>query len=197
MSIKTTVFTPKTLTSIEDPPIARFLFGDTRLGWLWLIIRLYMGYAWLTAGWEKIINPAWVGLKAGMALTGFVNGALQQTGGSHPNVQMWYSWFLQTFVLPATPVWSWLVAFGEFFVGVALILGIFTGIAAFFGSIMNVNYLLAGSLSTNPLLFILATWIVLAWKTAGWIGLDRWVLPALGTPWRPGRVFSGLGKEKE
>jgi thiosulfate dehydrogenase [quinone] large subunit len=31
--------------------------------------------------------------------------------------------------------------------------------------------------------------IILAWKTAGWWGLDRWVLPALGTPWRPGSVF--------
>ena len=34
-----------------------------------------------------------------------------------------------------------------------------------------------------------ATWLVLAWKTAGWIGVDRWLLPAVGTPWRPGRLF--------
>ena len=37
---------------------------------------------------------------------------------------------LVTIVLPAAPVWSWIVAFGEMFVGVALILGIFTGLAA-------------------------------------------------------------------
>jgi thiosulfate dehydrogenase [quinone] large subunit len=89
------------------------------------------------------------------------------------------------------------VSFGELLVGVALILGIFTGLAAFFGSFMNVNYLLAGSISTNPLLFIFATWIVLAWKTAGWIGVDRWILPALGTPWRPGNLFHMGGKEAE
>ena len=89
------------------------------------------------------------------------------------------------------------VYFGELFVGVALILRTFTGIAAFFGGFMNANYLLAGALSTNPFLFVFATWLVLAWKTAGWIGMDRWVLPALGTPWRPGRVFHASGKEAE
>lgn len=177
------------LITIEDPPAARFLFGDVRLSWLWLIIRLYMGYAWLAAGWVKVTNPAWVGAQSGTALTGFVNNALQQAAGAHPNVQGWYAWFLQKMVLPGVSVWSWIVAFGELLVGIGLILGIFTGIAAFFGSIMNVNYLLAGSISTNPLLFIFATWIVLAWKTAGWLGLDRWVLPALGTPWHPGYTF--------
>jgi thiosulfate dehydrogenase [quinone] large subunit len=48
---------------------------------------------------------------------------------------------------------------------------------------MNVSFLFAGTVSTNPLLFILATWLVLAWKNAGWYGLDRWALPYLGTPW--------------
>lgn len=25
--------------------------------------------------------------------------------------------------------------------------------------------------------------LILAWRNAGWYGLDRFVLPALGTPW--------------
>lgn len=41
----------------------------------------------------------------------------------------------------------------------------------------------AGSASTNPVLFILAILIILASKVAGHIGIDRWLLPALGTPW--------------
>jgi len=43
--------------------------------------------------------------------------------------------------------------------------------------------------STNPLLFVGATLLMLAWKTAGWWGFDRWLLPALGTPWRPGPLL--------
>jgi thiosulfate dehydrogenase [quinone] large subunit len=30
--------------------------------------------------------------------------------------------------------------------------------------------------------------LILAWKTAGWYGLDRWLLPLVGTPWAAGRV---------
>jgi thiosulfate dehydrogenase [quinone] large subunit len=96
-------------------------------------------------------------------------------------------------VLPHAAFWSYLVTFGEVLVGVALILGIFTGIAAFFGSFMNMNYLLAGSVSVNPILLMIALILVLAWKTAGWWGLDRWVLPALGTPWSPGLIFHERG----
>jgi thiosulfate dehydrogenase [quinone] large subunit len=179
------------VSQLEEPSVARTLFGDVRWAWIWLILRLYVGYEWLHAGWEKINNSAWVGSDAGTALSGFAHGALNKTGGAHPDVQSWYASFLRDVVLPHADVFSYLVTLGEFLVGIALILGIFTGIAAFVGSFMNVNYLLAGSVSTNPILFIIATWLVLAWRTAGWWGLDRWLLPMLGTPWRPGLVFKG------
>lgn len=173
----------------DDPPVAQALFGDVRWAWIWLILRLYLGWEWLSAGWEKLTGVAWTGTKAGTALTGFVQGALTKASGSHPDVQGGYAWFLQNAVLPHAVLWSYLVSWGEFLVGVGLILGIFTGIAAFFGGFMNANYLMAGTVSTNPILFIIAAGIILAWKTAGWWGLDRWVLPALGTPWKPGALF--------
>jgi thiosulfate dehydrogenase [quinone] large subunit len=113
---------------------------------------------------------------------------LQKTEGTHPDVTGWYAAFLQTFVLPYPTFWANVVAIGELLVGVGLILGTLTGISAFFGTVMNANYLLAGTVSTNALLFILGTWLVLAWRTAGWCGLDRWLLPLLGTPWAPGRI---------
>ncbi|MEJ2748523.1 MAG: DoxX family membrane protein [Anaerolineae bacterium] len=186
----------QTVQSLQDPPIAQSLFGNVRWAWLWLILRLYVGWEWVNAGWGKLHNAAWTGSKAGTALTGFVNGALSKTTGAHPDVQGWYAWFLQHVVLAHTTLWSYMVSWGEFLVGVALILGLFTGIAAFFGSFMNANYLLAGAVSTNPILFAIATWLVLAWKIAGWWGLDRWVLPALGTPWRPGTIFHHPGGDE-
>jgi len=88
-------------------------------------------------------------------------------------------------------VWfATLVVFAELAIGVALILGAFTGVAAFFGGFMNWNFLMAGTAATNPLLFVLATWLVLAWKNAGWIGADRYLLPYLGTPWKRGALFT-------
>ncbi|MEM6429606.1 MAG: DoxX family protein, partial [Deinococcota bacterium] len=67
---------------------------------------------------------------------------------------------------------------------IALIVGFLTGISAFLGGLMNASFLLAGTVSTNPLMFILATWLVLAWRVAGYYGLDYWVLPRLGAPRR-------------
>lgn len=182
---------------LREPPVARALFSEVRWAWIWLILRLYAGWQWLTAGWGKINNPAWTGENAGAALSGFVQHSLTLAEGPHPAVQPWYAWFLNNIVLPNATLWSFLVAWGEFLVGVALIVGIFTGIAALFGSFMNMNYMLAGTTSTNPILMLIGVFLVLAWRTAGWWGLDRWVLPALGTPWAPGLVFEGEEGEGE
>ena len=174
---------------ITDPPATQALFGKVGWAWIWIIPRLYVGWTWLKAGWGKLTNPAWIGAQGGTALTGFVNGALAKTAGAHPDVQSWYATFLQSTILPHTGTWSYFVAFGETLVGIGLLLGAFAGIAAFFGIFMNLNYLMAGSVSINPILLVISIFLVLAWKTAGWWGLDRWLLPALGTPWSPGMVF--------
>ena len=174
---------------IEESPVSKFLFSDTRVAWFWLIVRIYVGWEWLSAGWEKVQDPAWTGPNDGGALSGFIQGALHKTGGPHPDVQGWYASFLQNIVLTNVNSWSHLVAYGELLVGVALIIGIFTGIAAFFGLFMNLNYLLAGTVSTSPILFTLSIGLILAWKNAGYIGLDRYLLPLLGAPWQLGSGF--------
>ncbi|AST93329.1 DoxX family protein [Sutcliffiella cohnii] len=167
---------------ITENPVSHYLFNSTKLALFWLIVRLYVGYAWLKAGWGKVTSDAWTGENAGVAIEGFIKGAIAKAGEG-PDVTGWYAAFLENIVLPNATVFSYLVAYGEVLVGLGLIVGFLTGIAAFFGSLMNVTFLFAGTLSTNPILFILATWLVLAWKVAGWYGLDRWALPRLGTPW--------------
>lgn len=171
---------------ITDPPIARFVFSDTRFAWVWLILRLYMGWQWIDASSHKIFDPKWV--STGEALKGFWVNALNTT--PKPVIAFdWYRTFIQYLV--DTQSWTWfakLVAYGELLIGVAFILGAFTGVAAFFGAFMNWNFMMAGSASTNPWLFILAALLMLAWKTAGYWGLDRFLLPLLGTPWRPAFV---------
>jgi len=169
---------------IEDAPWAQFLFTNKKSAWIWLVLRVYVGWQWLSAGWEKLHSPIWSGSDAGGALSGFINGALSKTAGDHPDVQGWYAYFLQHIVLPYANVWSHLITYGELLVGVALIIGVFTGIAAFFGLFMNLNYLLAGTVSINPILFTCSIGLILAWRVAGYIGVDRYLLPLLGTPWQ-------------
>jgi thiosulfate dehydrogenase [quinone] large subunit len=53
---------------------------------------------------------------------------------------------------------------------------------------MNWHFMMAGTASINPVMIVLSVLLILAWKTAGWWGLDRWLLPAVGTPWQTGRL---------
>jgi thiosulfate dehydrogenase (quinone) large subunit len=177
------------VTQIPEPPIAKFLFADTRLGIVWLLLRIYVGWIWLEAGWGKITSPMWVGPKAGVAVAGFAHGALAKTAGAHPDVAGWYAMWVKDIVIPNAAVFSRIVAYGELLVGIGLILGIFTGISAFFGAFLNMNYLFAGTVSVNPLMVVIQLALILAWRVAGWLGFDRFVLPFLGTPWQPGSVF--------
>ncbi len=176
-------------TTIEESPFSKLLFHNTNSSWFWLIVRVYVGWQWVSAGWEKTHDAVWVGKSAGGALSGFIHGALQKTTSAHPDVQGWYAYFLEHIVLPHANTWAHVVAYGELLVGIALIVGLFTGIAAFFGLFMNLSYLLAGTVSINPILFTLSIGIILAWKIAGYYGFDYYALPYLGVPWHGGTLF--------
>lgn len=172
-------------TFYPEPTISRFLFASKWMAPLWTVVRVYLGWLWLSAGLGKISSPAWVGSEAGGAVSGFLNRALTLTSGDHPSVAGWYAWMIERVFLPNAAVMSHLVAFGEVLVGLALIFGFLTGASAFLGGLMNASFLLAGTISTNPVMFILATWLVLAWRVAGYYGLDFFVLPRLGAPFGP------------
>jgi thiosulfate dehydrogenase [quinone] large subunit len=176
-------------TVVADPPLARLLFSDRRLAPLWFIVRMYVGFSWLDAGWHKVIDT---GAKTNYIIDGAGIYAFWQRIAATPVAPAkpvitydWYSTFIQFMV---TNHWEGffgkLIAFGEAAVGLGLIFGAFVGIAAVAGAFMNLNYMLAGTASTNPVLLLLGFLLVLAWKTAGYIGLDRYLLPILGTPWR-------------
>ncbi len=175
---------------IEGPAFTRFLFGNSRAGLFWLPIRLFVGFTWLEAGYHKLSGTGWI--DGGTALKGYWQHAVAipaQGAGSPAITFDWYRTFIQTLLDNGAYSWfGWLITLGELAVGIGLIVGLLTGFAAFFGALMNMSFLLAGSASSNPVLFTLAIGIMLAWKVAGYYGLDRYVLPALGTPWRPGPI---------
>ena len=45
----------------------------------------------------------------------------------------------------------------------------------------------------GQLFIILGVVLVMAWRNAGWYGLDRFVLSKLGTPWHRGELFDRSG----
>jgi thiosulfate dehydrogenase (quinone) large subunit len=168
---------------IKDPQFIQTLFNDPRAGWLWLALRIWLGWQWLNSGWGKVGNPAWT--QTGEALKGFWERAVLIPDTGRPAIAFdWYRSFLQIMLDAQAYTWfAKLVAYGEVLVGIGLIIGAFTGIAAFFGAMMNWNFMMAGSASTNPMLFIIAVFLILAWKVSGYIGADFFLLRWLGTPW--------------
>jgi thiosulfate dehydrogenase [quinone] large subunit len=170
---------------IQDPPIARFFFQSTVAAWVWLVVRIYVGYDFLTAGWHKFTTPAWMD-GSGQGILGFWKGALGTTPTGAPVITFdWYRGFIQVLVDTHSAGWfSYVIVFGELAVGIGLILGAFVGLAATGGLLMNLAFMLAGTTSTNPVLALLGVLLILAWKNAGYVGLDRYLLPLLGTPWQ-------------
>ncbi len=144
---------------------------------IWTVLRVWLGYQWIEAGIEKITNPQWVGSQAGVGITGFLKGAVGKATGAHPSVQGWYASFIQNVALPNAKVFSYLVAFGEVLVGISLIAGLFTYVGLIAGGFMNLNYMLAGTTSTNPILYTVTFLLLIAGSAAYFIGLDHFVLP--------------------
>ncbi len=204
----------------EEPPVARRLFASTTFAWLWLLLRLYLGWEWFVSGWAKTFggtitwkfwdwgndaysltgtaNCGWIrscvvngqSVPRGSAVQGFASSAIKDSEGPHPNVA--YSWYVDFLKWVRDHGYKFLgpaVAITELVVGVLLIIGLFVGIAAFVGMVMNFSYVFAGSAGVNPLFIIISLLLIMAWRVAGWYGLDRVVLPKLGTPWQPGAVF--------
>ena len=174
---------------IEGPRFVRFLFSNRRAGLFWLPIRLFLGFAWLDAGWHKFTDPGW--MEGGASLRGYWERAASlPEQGRPPITYEWYRDFINALLSGGHESWmAYVITFGEIAVGIGLLVGALTGIAAFFGALMNMSFLLAGSASTNPVLFTLAIGLILAWRVAGYYGLDRYLLPMLGAPWRPGAIF--------
>jgi thiosulfate dehydrogenase [quinone] large subunit len=171
---------------LQDPPLIKKLLSDPRAGLIWLLPRIWLGWQWIDAASHKITNPAW--MQTGDALKGFWANQLAGKAIGYD----WYRGFLQGLFDAQAYTWfAKVVAIGELAVGVALILGAFTGIAAFFGGFMNWNFMMAGSASVSPLYFVIAVGLILAWKVSGYVGADFFLLRWIGTPWKGMPAKSG------
>jgi thiosulfate dehydrogenase (quinone) large subunit len=190
--------------TFEEPKFAQWLFASPQAAWIWLVLRLFLGYQWLHAGFEKLTgtqggfwtwhfaytNASW--LRSAKGLQGFTGYALSNAGKG-PNSAVnygWYASFLRWLGEPGPAAFfAKAVTLGEIAIGLALIIGLFVGIAAFFGGVLNFSFGLAGVAGVNPVFFIIEVLLVLAWRNAGYLGVDRYVLPKVGTPWHKGTMF--------
>ncbi|MFV1858758.1 MAG: DoxX family protein [Anaerolineales bacterium] len=171
-------------SAIANARLVEWLFNSPRAGLIWLIPRMWLGYRWIDASLSKVRNPAWV--DGGQAIKGYWMNAIAIPEGGRPPISFdWYRSFIQALLDAEAYTWfGKAVAYGELLVGVALVIGAFTTIAALFGALMNWNFMMAGSAGSNPVLFVIAIGLILAWKVAGYYGADYFMLRWLGTQWK-------------
>ncbi|USG66157.1 DoxX family membrane protein [Brevibacillus ruminantium] len=136
------------------------------------LIRIYLGYEWLTAGWHKLTS----GFDASKYLENAVNKPVLESGTEslmYPN----FVAFVKSFALPYVEVFNFLIPLGEFLVGLGLLLGVLTTAAAFCGLLMNFMFMFAGTVSSNPWMILLGFFVAAAGYNAGRFGGDYWVIP--------------------
>jgi len=180
--MSTYVITRKGQT-LETPSFINFLFDDKRASVIWLIARVWLGWQWIEASLHKLSSPDW--MVTGNALKGFWMGAVKIPEQGHPAIAYdWYRNFLQSMLDAQAYTWfAKVVAVSEMLFGIALIAGLFVGATAFFAGFMNWNFIMAGSASVNGVFFGLSVLLVLAWKIAGYLGADYFLLPRIADLW--------------
>jgi thiosulfate dehydrogenase (quinone) large subunit len=80
---------------------------------------------------------------------------------------------------PNAGLFSFLVTWGEILVGIGLILGAATIPALLAGAFMNLNFMLAGTTSTNPVLYTIAVILLFAGTGTYYYGVDRFAIPCI------------------
>jgi len=173
------------LAGMEDPQrlrVSDWLFRSHQASVLWLLVRIWLGYQWISAGYQKIWGSErsafWFG--GGTGVKGFATaGVAGSTAGKGTGASYgWWAGFLHNFVIPNSAWIGKFISLTEILIGVAILLGFLTGAAAAAGLSLNLVYMFTGSAGVNPMYGILSVLLVLAWRNAGWFGLDPIALPA-------------------
>jgi thiosulfate dehydrogenase [quinone] large subunit len=132
----------------------------------WTAMRVWLGVMWIQAGSAKL----W-----GAEAAGFIrnNGAGVAGFATHGTpAYSWWGSFLHSFVVPNAGAIGVLVAVGEFAIGVALVAGLFTRIAALGSLALLFTYVMSGTASVCAFYAAIAIVILVMWRTASWIGAD-------------------------
>jgi thiosulfate dehydrogenase [quinone] large subunit len=135
----------------------------------WTAMRVWLGVMWIQAGSAKL----W-----GAEAAGFLHNGGAGVAGFAAHGTPAYSWwgsFLHSFVVPNAGAIGVLVAVGEFAIGVALVAGLFTRIAALGSLALLFTYVMSGTASVCAFYAAIAIVILVMWRTSSWIGADGFI----------------------
>jgi thiosulfate dehydrogenase [quinone] large subunit len=153
-------------SEIKTPPVLQYLTRSKVMAIGWTAIRVWLGIMWIQAGVAKLWgaeNPAFLH-NNGAGVAGFAAHGVA--------AYSWWGSFLHSFVVPNSGWIGVLVAVAEFLVGCALVLGLFTPIAALGSLALLFTYVMSGTASVCALYALCAIVLLATWRTSSWIGVD-------------------------
>jgi len=145
-------------------------FRGDKIAILWSLLRILIGTQWLISGYHKI---------GGFDATGFIKDSINLVSTPNAALLDWYATFLEYFVLQNITIFNFLISWGEFLVGLGLILGLFTKIALLAAAFMNLNFMLAGATYINPILYTLEIILLIIGPATYRYGIDYFMKPKL------------------
>ena len=128
-------------------------------------MRVWLGIMWIEDGAAKL----W-----GADSAAFMHGGSGVAGfAAHGTpAYSWWGSFLHGFVVPNAGWIGVLVAVAEFAIGIALVAGFFTRLAALGSLALLFTYVMSGTASVSAFYALFAIVILVMWQTSSWLGVD-------------------------
>jgi len=171
----------------HNPRAWEWLKGSKVMAVAWTAMRVWLGAMWIQAGSAKL----W-----GAESAGFIRGNGAGVAGFAAHGTPAYSWwgtFLHGFVVPNAGWIGILIAVAEFAIGIALVSGLFTRVAALGSLALLFTYVMSGTASVCAFYALFAVVILVMWRTSSWIGVDGLVAGyRRHRPGAPGAVAARL-----
>jgi len=153
-------------SELTNPRPVQWLAKSKIMAVGWTAMRVWLGIMWIQAGVAKL----W-----GAENSAFLHNEGAGVAGFAAHGTPAYSWwgtFLHGFVVPNSGWIGILVALAEFTIGIGLVLGLFTRVAALGSLALLFTYVMSGTASVCAFYALFAIVILATWKTSTWIGID-------------------------
>ena len=157
-------------SKLTTPRPLQWLARSKVMAVVWTAMRVWLGVMWIQAGDAKLWgaeNSAFLH-HDGAGVAGFAAHGVA--------AYSWWASFLHGFVVPNAGWIGVLIAVAEFAIGIALVAGFLTPLAALGSLALLFIYVMSGTASVCAFYALFSVVILATWRTSSWLGVDGLVM---------------------
>ena len=157
-------------SKLTTPRPLQWLARSKVMAVVWTAMRVWLGVMWIQAGAAKLWgaeNSAFLH-HDGAGVAGFAAHGVA--------AYSWWASFLHGFVVPNAGWIGVFIAVAEFAIGIALVAGFLTPVAALGSLALLFTYVMSGTASVCAFYALFSIVILATWRTSSWLGVDGVVM---------------------